>query len=95
VLRWVFHRDNEELVFEIRFANGHLTWATIPPRDPARPVEVFTDGLAAVRRQAVVERLLFGAGWSLDSFSSTPLSTRSRWRSTAARSARSRLTICS
>jgi len=75
VLRWTFRRQNELLRCELGLDRRDLAYELRVQRPAAADgsVETFTDAIAALNRQAALERALIEEGWSLESFQTEPL----------------------
>jgi hypothetical protein len=71
VLRWTFHRDDESVLCELGLCPDDSAYELRidPPWNPTGArIELFDDAMSAFERQATVERLLIGEGWSLVRF---------------------------
>jgi len=74
VLRWTFHRDQDErVVCELALTGEDREYELRVPAEwnpTGRPVERFDDAMTAFQRHAMIERQLLDAGWALDAFES-------------------------
>ena len=74
VLRWTFHRDQDEwVVCELALTGEDREYELRAPAEwnpTGRQVERFDDAMTAFQRHAMIERQLLDAGWALDAFES-------------------------
>jgi hypothetical protein len=74
VLRWTFHRDQDEwVVCELALTGEDREYELRVPAEwnpTGRQVERFDDAMTAFQRHAMIERQLLDAGWALDAFES-------------------------
>jgi len=73
VMRWVFRRHDDTVVFELglnRDDSAYELRVSPPWNAIGISTEVFNDATAAFERHGVLERLLLEDGWSLESFES-------------------------
>jgi hypothetical protein len=71
VLRWTFRRADEAFVCELgldRHESSYELRVNRPSERPEGSIEVFRDAIAALMRQAAIERSLVSEGWSLERF---------------------------
>ena len=73
-LAWAFHRDEETIDCRLTLTADHSAYelrVTPGCRNPwGGAIEGFEDALAAFERQAAIERMLIGDGWTLERFQS-------------------------
>jgi hypothetical protein len=74
VLRWTFHRDDdEEVVCELALTGEDREYELRVPAEwhpTHRAIERFDDALTAFQRHAMIERTLLDEGWVLHTFDS-------------------------
>jgi len=74
ILRWTFHRDDDEwVVCELALTGEDREYELRIPAEwnpTGRQVERFDDAMTAFQRHAMIERQLLDAGWALDGFES-------------------------
>ena len=73
VLTWTFHRDSETVCCELGLTGDDTAYQLRiePPWNPTGvTVELFDDAMSAFQRHAMIERVLVGDGWTLESFES-------------------------
>jgi hypothetical protein len=72
VLRWTYRRSDEAVVYELGLDRHDSSYELKlnPPEASENSVEVFRDAIAALMRQAAIERTLVNEGWSLERFES-------------------------
>ncbi len=71
VLRWTFRRADEAFVCELgldRHESAYELRVKSPSKRADDSVEIFQDAIAALMRQAAIERTLVHEGWSLERF---------------------------
>ena len=74
MLRWVFQRNHERIVFELGLTSDLRDYElrTYGPHQAAgHASERFDDAVAAFQRHGTMERALIDDGWSLEAFEST------------------------
>jgi hypothetical protein len=73
-LRWSFRRGDDLVVCQLGLDREDSAYelTMIVPWILRPSTEYFTDAIAALQRQAAVERLLVDEGWSLESFRREP-----------------------
>ena len=74
ILRWTFHRDEDEaVVCELALTGHDREYELRAPAEwnpTGRSIERFDDALSAFQRHAMIERQLLDAGWELGMFES-------------------------
>lgn len=71
MLRWTFRRSGEAFVCELgldRYESAYELKVNTPRGAAGESVEMFRDAIAALVRQAAIERTLVNEGWSLERF---------------------------
>lgn len=72
VLRWTYRRSDEAVICELGLDRHDSAYElkVNPPESTGTTVELFRDAIAALLRQAAIERTLVNEGWSLERFES-------------------------
>jgi hypothetical protein len=72
VLRWTYRRSDEAVICELGLDRHDAAYELKlnPPKPTGETVEFFRDAIAALMRQAAIERTLVSEGWSLERFES-------------------------